>query len=43
MKGRNSVFNNAASKSVKTVDYIYQVYNARTMPESGDKNSVVQN
>ncbi len=33
----------AASKSVKTVDYTSQVYNARSMPERGDANSLVQN
>lgn len=43
MKGNNSVFNNAASKSVKIVDSIVQVYNARSMPECGDANSVVKN
>lgn len=43
MKGSNSAFNNAASKSVKTVDYTFQVYNVRSMPEHGDANSVVQN
>lgn len=43
MKGSCCAFNNAASKSVKAVDSISQVYNVRSMPERGDANSVVQN
>lgn len=43
MKGDTPFFNNAASKSIKTVDVIKQVHNAHNMPEFGAKNSVIQN
>lgn len=43
MKGNNNSFNNAASRSVKMVDSVSQTYNAHSMPERGESNSVIQN
>lgn len=43
MKGNSSTFNNAASKSVRVVDSVSQIYDAHSMPERGEANSVMQN